>query len=193
MKKWKEALTDIRASTANAVNSAVRQIDKSLTNEAILPPQQQERVPDPQQFLRWVADALNCYSTTMQQQRGLPVPYAHTYLFVSARLPVESAKKLRWYDNADLAKMSVQHVREKHMLLDTITALKKVNKILKAGGYFCNKQLFLDSAVECRQLGACPSLGASIRAAAVPVCQSWQQPCYWLYHVLQQRAGTVVS
>lgn len=42
------------------------------------------------------------------------------------RLPVESAKKLRWYDNADLAKMSVQHVREKHLLLDTITALKKV-------------------------------------------------------------------
>jgi hypothetical protein len=46
----------------------------------------------------------------------------------SCRLPVESAKKLRWYDNADLAKMSVQHVREKHLLLDTITALKKVNK-----------------------------------------------------------------
>jgi hypothetical protein len=47
-------------------------------------------------------------------------------LTFSCRLPVESAKKLRWYDNADLAKMSVQHVREKHMLLDTITALKKV-------------------------------------------------------------------
>lgn len=47
-------------------------------------------------------------------------------LLSSCRLPVESAKKLRWYDNADLAKMSVQHVREKHMLLDTITALKKV-------------------------------------------------------------------
>jgi hypothetical protein len=44
----------------------------------------------------------------------------------SCRLPVESAKKLRWFDQADLAKMSVQHVREKHMLLDTITALKKV-------------------------------------------------------------------
>jgi hypothetical protein len=44
----------------------------------------------------------------------------------SRRLPVESAKKLRWFDQADLARMSVQHVREKHMLLDTIAALKKV-------------------------------------------------------------------
>jgi hypothetical protein len=52
------------------------------------------------------------------------VTSSHT---LSCRLPVESAKKLRWFDNADLAKMSVQHVREKHMLLDTITALKKVN------------------------------------------------------------------
>jgi hypothetical protein len=42
------------------------------------------------------------------------------------RLPYESALKLRWYDKADLAKLAMQHVQEKHLLLDTITALKKV-------------------------------------------------------------------
>lgn len=127
MKKWKEALTDIRASTANAVNSAVRQIDKSLTNDAILPPQQQERAPDPQQFLRWVADTLNCFTFHKATAQVLACNISSHLIVCLARIPVESAKKLRWYDNADLAKMSVQHVREKHMLLDTITALKKVN------------------------------------------------------------------
>jgi hypothetical protein len=53
MKKWKEALGEIRNTTANAVNSAVRQIDKSLTNEA-LPSPQPERPAD-QQFLRWAS------------------------------------------------------------------------------------------------------------------------------------------
>jgi hypothetical protein len=57
MKKWKEALGEIRNTTANAVNSAVRQIDKSLTNEA-LPAPQQERPAD-QQFLRW-APSMAC-------------------------------------------------------------------------------------------------------------------------------------
>lgn len=41
------------------------------------------------------------------------------------RLPVDSARKLRWYDKADLVSLTRQHVREKHLLLDTITALKK--------------------------------------------------------------------
>jgi hypothetical protein len=55
MKKWKEALSKLEASTANAVNSAVRQIDKTLANDGpILPQQQPERSPDPQQYLRCV-------------------------------------------------------------------------------------------------------------------------------------------
>lgn len=47
-------------------------------------------------------------------------------MLLPCRLPVDSAKKLRWYDKADVASLTRQHVREKHMLLDTITALKKV-------------------------------------------------------------------
>lgn len=49
------------------------------------------------------------------------------------RLPVDSARKLRWYDKGDVAPIVKQHVREKHLLLDTITALKKV----KACGTGC--------------------------------------------------------
>lgn len=41
-------------------------------------------------------------------------------------MPVDSAKKLRWYDKAEVASLTRQHVREKHLLLDTIAALKKV-------------------------------------------------------------------
>lgn len=44
------------------------------------------------------------------------------------RLPLDSAKKLRWYDKSDVASLTRQHVREKHLLLDTITALKKVGQ-----------------------------------------------------------------
>jgi hypothetical protein len=51
-------------------------------------------------------------------------------LLSSCRLPIDSAKKLRWYDKADVASLTRQHVREKHMLLDTITALKKVRKLM---------------------------------------------------------------
>lgn len=42
------------------------------------------------------------------------------------RLPIDSARKLRWYDKGDVATMVKTHVREKHELLDTIAALKKV-------------------------------------------------------------------
>jgi len=42
------------------------------------------------------------------------------------RLPVDSARKLRWYDKGDVQQLTRQHLREKHVLLDTITALKKV-------------------------------------------------------------------
>lgn len=42
------------------------------------------------------------------------------------RLPLASAAKLKWYADADVNKLTLQHVKEKHMLLDTITALKKV-------------------------------------------------------------------
>lgn len=136
MKKWKEALSKLEASTANAVNSAVRQIDKTLANDGpILPQQQQpERSPEPQQYLRCVDVANPPRLPRLPRKTPLPalswmLTDPHATPFLSCRLPVESAKKLRWYDNADLAKMSVQHAREKHLLLDTITALKKVNTI----------------------------------------------------------------
>lgn len=114
----KKFLGEIRSTTANAVNSAVRQIDKTLTNDA-LPPQQQERATETQ-YLRYPAFATACSLQTEALTDSQLTCMPH------CRLPVESAKKLRWFDNADLAKMSVQHVREKHLLLDTITALKKV-------------------------------------------------------------------
>jgi hypothetical protein len=56
-------------------------------------------------------------------------PALELLLICSCRLPIDSAKKLRWYDKADVASLTRQHVREKHMLLDTITALKKVRQI----------------------------------------------------------------
>jgi hypothetical protein len=49
------------------------------------------------------------------------------------RLPVESARKLRWYDKGDVQQLTRQHLREKHALLDTVTALKKVRM---GGGVF---------------------------------------------------------
>lgn len=41
---------------------------------------------------------------------------------------MESARKLRWYDKGEVAPIVKQHMREKHHLLDTITALKKVGE-----------------------------------------------------------------
>ncbi len=42
-------------------------------------------------------------------------------------LPMESARKLRWYaDNKDLAAIVRTHLREKRELEDTLAALKKV-------------------------------------------------------------------
>lgn len=51
-------------------------------------------------------------------------PSQHSY--PGGRLPVESARKLRWYDKADLQALSKAHFREKRDLLDTVSALKKV-------------------------------------------------------------------
>jgi len=50
----KKFLGEIRSTTANAVNSAVRQIDKTLTNDALPPQQQQERATETQ-YLRYPA------------------------------------------------------------------------------------------------------------------------------------------
>lgn len=47
------------------------------------------------------------------------------------RLPIESARKLRWYDKEDLQAIVKTHVREKRELLDAITALKKL--LIRAG------------------------------------------------------------
>ena len=60
MNKWKQALGDFQSKTASAVNSAVRQIDKSLAQDGPILPQQQERQPDPHassQYLRCVPSA----------------------------------------------------------------------------------------------------------------------------------------
>eukprot|EP00775_Hariotina_reticulata_P005727 gene5727-5967_t len=88
-------INSISTSTANAVNTVSKQLDKTLAQ---------------------------------QEQHALPTPQSEKQYL---RLPVESAKKLRWYDKADLAQLTRQHVREKHLLLDTITALKKV--MIRAG------------------------------------------------------------
>ncbi len=52
--------------------------------------------------------------------------HACAALWLPGRLPVESARKLRWFDKEDLSALTKQHMREKHQLLDTITALKTV-------------------------------------------------------------------
>ncbi|KAG2451383.1 hypothetical protein HYH02_003985 [Chlamydomonas schloesseri] len=41
------------------------------------------------------------------------------------RLPVESARRLRWFEKADLQALTKSHLREKRELLDTVAALKK--------------------------------------------------------------------
>jgi hypothetical protein len=69
------------------------------------------------------------------------------------RLPVDSARKLRWYDKGDAAALTRQHVREKHALLDTITALKKAR-----GGVV--------GAVGLGRCAGAPVLGA---------CMAWQR------------------
>ncbi|MEW5315728.1 MAG: hypothetical protein WDW38_007135 [Sanguina aurantia] len=58
---------------------------------------------------------------------GNPASSEKQYL----RLPIDSARKLRWYDKGDVATMVKTHVREKHELLDTIAALKKT--VLRSG------------------------------------------------------------
>ncbi|GLI70689.1 hypothetical protein VaNZ11_015629 [Volvox africanus] len=42
------------------------------------------------------------------------------------RLPLESARKLRWFEKADLQALTKSHFREKRELLDTLTVLKKL-------------------------------------------------------------------
>lgn len=44
----------------------------------------------------------------------------------SCRLPIESARKLRWYDKGDLSAIVRDHLREKRELQQTITHLKRV-------------------------------------------------------------------
>lgn len=42
------------------------------------------------------------------------------------RLPLESARKLRWFEKADLQALTKSHFREKRELLDTLAVLKKL-------------------------------------------------------------------
>ncbi|GLC35111.1 hypothetical protein PLESTM_000280600 [Pleodorina starrii] len=42
------------------------------------------------------------------------------------RLPLESARKLRWFEKADLQALTKSHFREKRELLDTLTVVKKL-------------------------------------------------------------------
>ena len=43
------------------------------------------------------------------------------------RLPIESAKKLRWYDRPDLNNLIQQNLREKNDLLEVNAALRQVS------------------------------------------------------------------
>ena len=62
------------------------------------------------------ADAPGPSQSQQQQDKG------KEYL----RLPLDSARKLRWYDKSDLTSLTKAHFREKRELLDTVAALKKV-------------------------------------------------------------------
>eukprot|EP00882_Tetradesmus_deserticola_P030308 GHRQ01034014.1.p1 GENE.GHRQ01034014.1~~GHRQ01034014.1.p1 ORF type:complete len:169 (+),score=82.96 GHRQ01034014.1:594-1100(+) len=108
----KKFISNFSNTTAQAVNNAVKQIDKTL-----------DKTLTPEQLY-----------PHQQQQQHAALPAAHSPVSESKqylRLPVDSAKKLRWYDKADVASLTRQHVCEKHLLLDTITALKKV--MIRAG------------------------------------------------------------
>lgn len=69
------------------------------------------------------------------------------------RLPIDSARKLRWYDKGDVATMVKTHVREKHELLDTIAALKKVSPAswgsLDVMGLTMGPAVLLNKTVHC--------------------------------------------
>ena len=57
------------------------------------------------------------------------------------RLPVESAKKLRWYDRPDLNNLIQQNVREKNDLLGVNAALRQVRHtplLARVPGIQCN-------------------------------------------------------
>jgi len=134
-------INSISTSTANAVNTVSKQLDKSLT-----PQEQQHALPSPQsekQYLRYVLKPrclLNvAEDCTLYIWQFLERALHHH----PCRLPVESAKKLRWYDKADLAQLTRQHVREKHLLLDTVTALKKVMPLSTIVNQFCSAALTL--------------------------------------------------
>jgi len=51
--------------------------------------------------------------------------YAVLHVHV-CRLPMESARKLRWYDKGDTAAIVKTHLREKREMAETLFALKKV-------------------------------------------------------------------
>jgi hypothetical protein len=117
-------INSISTSTANAVNTVSKQLDKSLTQQ-----EQQHGLPSPQsekQYLRYVLKPRCLWNVAEKCTLDIWQFLERALHHHPCRLPVESAKKLRWYDKADLAQLTRQHVREKHLLLDTVTALKKV-------------------------------------------------------------------
>ena len=62
-----------------------------------------------------------CRSSGGQAQAG-PGAAERQYL----RLPVESARKLRWYDKGELPAITKTHLQEKRELNEAISILKKV-------------------------------------------------------------------
>jgi hypothetical protein len=63
----------------------------------------------------------------------IPRPEMRPAWVMRCRLPLDSARKLRWFDKGDLPNIVKTHAREKRELLDAITALKKVCAAARAG------------------------------------------------------------
>ena len=43
------------------------------------------------------------------------------------RLPIDSARKLRWYDREDLSRLIESNLQERHQLAEVNTALREVS------------------------------------------------------------------
>ncbi|MEW5306299.1 MAG: hypothetical protein WDW36_008771 [Sanguina aurantia] len=108
MKKLFAQAGGISSTFNSTINAVTSQIKQGLDTEPTEASSQQRHPP-----------AIN--------PPGNPASSEKQYL----RLPIDSARKLRWYDKGDVATMVKTHVREKHELLDTIAALKKT--VLRSG------------------------------------------------------------
>jgi hypothetical protein len=86
-------------------------------------PSQPQAAPGGKQYLRCELHAplgTTCENFSSKRISSLP------NRFDFGRLPVESARKLRWYEHAELPALVRGHLREKRELQDCIAAMKKV-------------------------------------------------------------------